>query len=586
MRVVFVENHDSFSWNVIELLPVPRHEVVVVHTEGALDALAVADAVVIGPGPMDPLRAGLLEVVRTAAERRLPTLGVCLGHQALGLAFGARLVASTPAHGKLGRVTFGTPRLFPLFDGALEVMRYHSLSLVDVAAPLRVVARLEDGTVMAIEHTSLPMAGVQFHPDSWATPRGRELVRGFFERAAGLGRPPHPRAPAPSAPPRLAGSASETGDAAVSGAGSAAGAPTPQPVAPPEAESRAAPTPPTEGPGRRRHRREVEPERVPLSSLRGLDDFALLSPGFTGTDAWTLLTHVGAGGDELVVCEAEARTPRWLGGRRRAIRLELDVAPAEVEPRLDEDGFLEAVASVRQAVARGDVYQVNVTRRAWLGELDGAALLATVCRRSVPRFGAWLKVRGLGELVSASPELLMELEGRVVRVEPMKGTAQAGQRAWLEASVKDAAELGMITDLLRDDLQPLCVPGSVRVLDPRRFVVLPYVVQTVADVEGLLAEGVTANDVLARVHPGGSVTGAPRQAALDVIARLESTPRRFYCGALGLRTQERLRTALLIRTACREPHGWWWGVGGGVTWDSEPHLELAELHLKLGALRT
>ena len=540
VRVVFVENHDSFSWNVIELLPLPRRDVRVVSADRALPALDGADALVIGPGPMDPLRAGLVELVGAAAARRLPTLGVCLGHQALGLAFGARLGRTTPAHGKPAVVHLGASRLFEGLEGPLWAMRYHSLSLFDVVPPLKVVASLEDGTVMAVEHESLPMAGLQFHPDSWGTPRGRELVERFFERASAAG----PR-DAPSAP----GKPSERAE--------------------PRAQGHTSFVP------------------VLLSTLRDLDDFALLSPGYSGRRGWTLLSGLAAGGRDLVVCEAESRAPRWYGGVRRSVSLEVDVAPAQLEPKLQEEGFREAVAEIREAVARGDVYQVNLTRRALLGEVDAAALLATVCRRGVPRFAAWVKAKGLGEFVTASPELLVEVVGgeRRVRVEPMKGTAAAGQSAWLEASAKDAAELGMITDLLRDDLQPLCVPGSVTVVDPRRLVSLPYAVQTVSVIEGRLADGVTMDDVLARVHPGGSVTGAPREAALAVIGRLESTPRRFYCGALGLKSDDGLRTALLIRTAWREPSGWRWGVGGGITWDSVAESELEELRVKLGALR-
>ena len=130
-------------------------------------------------------RAGLVELVLRAAERRLPTLGICLGHQAIGLAFGARLVRSTPAHGKLARVTLDASRCLDMAPTTLTAMRYHSLSLVDVRPPLTVVGTLADGTVMAVEHQALPLLGLQFHPDSHGTPRGRELVGAFF-RAAGL----------------------------------------------------------------------------------------------------------------------------------------------------------------------------------------------------------------------------------------------------------------------------------------------------------------------------------------------------------------------------------------------------------------
>jgi anthranilate synthase component 2 len=183
VRVLFVENHDSFSWNVVETLPVERSSVVIrAGRDVAADprALGGVDMVIVGPGPTDPLRAGIVDVVRAVAAARLPLLGICLGHQALGLAFGARLVRATPTHGKTSTAVFLPSRLFPGCEGPHEVMRYHSLALADVAPPLRVVAATADGVPMAIQHDTLPLAGLQFHPDSYATPAGQAMVAAFF----------------------------------------------------------------------------------------------------------------------------------------------------------------------------------------------------------------------------------------------------------------------------------------------------------------------------------------------------------------------------------------------------------------------
>jgi anthranilate synthase/aminodeoxychorismate synthase-like glutamine amidotransferase len=182
VRVTFVENEDSFTWNVVDLLPFSRGEVRLVRggTAEARAACEGADAVVVGPGPMDPARAGLVELVREVVERRTPLLGICLGHQALGLAFGAKLVRSTPAHGKRAVARFSGATRFPGLEGAFEVMRYHSLSLSEVPPPLRVVAALEDGTPMAVEHAHARAAGLQFHPDSHGTPEGRAMIEAFF----------------------------------------------------------------------------------------------------------------------------------------------------------------------------------------------------------------------------------------------------------------------------------------------------------------------------------------------------------------------------------------------------------------------
>jgi len=187
MKVLFVENEDSFSWNVIDALPFDRSEITVVSGSDSLrlqEALASTDALVIGPGPMDPERAGIVDLVTAAAARRIPTLGICLGHQAVGLAFGARLIRVEPCHGKRATIELRGSRFFSSVRGPISAMRYHSLALTDVVAPLMLVAETADGVAMAIEHTTLPIAGLQFHPDSFGTPRGREILASFFKAVA------------------------------------------------------------------------------------------------------------------------------------------------------------------------------------------------------------------------------------------------------------------------------------------------------------------------------------------------------------------------------------------------------------------
>jgi anthranilate synthase/aminodeoxychorismate synthase-like glutamine amidotransferase len=182
VRVLFVENDDSFSLNVVESLPVDRGDVLV--RPGREVARDRADVVVVGSGPTDPVRAGIVGVVQAAARRRLPLLGICLGHQALGLAFGAELIRVLPVHGKQAGITFSRSRLFPSFVGRQTMMRYHSLALTGIKAPLHVIADTDDRIAMAVEHETLPMAGLQFHPDSFASPRGKDLIADFFGSVA------------------------------------------------------------------------------------------------------------------------------------------------------------------------------------------------------------------------------------------------------------------------------------------------------------------------------------------------------------------------------------------------------------------
>lgn len=325
-----------------------------------------------------------------------------------------------------------------------------------------------------------------------------------------------------------------------------------------------------------------------LSEIAQLESFALFGPGFTGDD-WLLVSPLvlGASGTEVVFVPYENTVDEAIrfGGPVRRGALTLDVEPMPLEPVLDETDHAASVESIRADIAAGDVYQVNLTMRARLPTVPGERVFATLCRRGVPRFAAWMRLPDGREIASASPELFFAIDGRTVRTEPMKGTASPDAAGQLATSPKDRAELAMITDLLRNDLVPVCVPRSVRVVNERRFIELPYAIQAVSDVEGTLRAGVDAAAVLHALHPGGSITGAPKQAAMDRIARLERSPRGAYCGALGLVEGGRATFSLLIRTAEKTETGWRYGVGGGIVWDSTPSAELAEARLKLGALR-
>jgi anthranilate/para-aminobenzoate synthase component I len=316
--------------------------------------------------------------------------------------------------------------------------------------------------------------------------------------------------------------------------------------------------------------------------LDDLPAFALLGPGFFDDGRWRLVTPAPEGDTTLWLAAYEG-APMTAAGDAEVLTPRLD-DPGPLPVTLDAAGFLEGVETIRAHIAAGDVYQVNLTVRAQVAPVPGSALLGRLCARGVPRFAAWVRWPGVPEFVSASPELLVELKGRRLHAEPMKGTAKPGEARRLLESEKDAAELAMITDLTRNDLHQLCEPRSVRVTAPRRLLELPYVLQAVSDVEGTLREGLGVADVLRVMHPGGSVTGAPRPAAMAVISELERSPRQRYCGTLGVEVADTFRAALLIRTATRSADGWVYGVGSGITWDSDPAAELAEVQLKLGAL--
>jgi anthranilate/para-aminobenzoate synthase component I len=325
-----------------------------------------------------------------------------------------------------------------------------------------------------------------------------------------------------------------------------------------------------------------------LAELENLQSFALLGPGFSD-DRFLLLRDLRPTEDAPLLVfarfeEPGARALKLAAGTVTPCAVEFDDNPRPLDVVLAAPDYAVKVGQIREAIACGDVYQVCLTVRALVSESSGADLLSLMCRRGVPRFAAWVRLPDGSEFVSASPELFFETDGRHVHAEPMKGTARPGAGGLLESSDKDRAELAMITDLVRNDLAQVCRQKTICVETQRRVLQLPYALQTVSDIVGVLDDGKTPLDVLAALHPGGSVTGAPKQAALTMIHKLESDQRGAYCGALGLLTGERSVFSLPIRTAARSAQGWVYGVGSGIVYDSDPQAELDELRVKLGAL--
>ena len=249
---------------------------------------------------------------------------------------------------------------------------------------------------------------------------------------------------------------------------------------------------------------------------------------------------------------------------------------------LDQAGFEAGVEIIRSAIAAGDVYQVNLTRRltAPLSEPgDIAALGAALAAGNPAPFSAVVRLPSHGvEVASASPERFLARSGDRVWSSPIKGTAATVD----DFLPKDRAENIMIVDLVRNDLGRVCTWGTVRV--PALLSVEPHpgLVHLVSTVEGQLRPGLGWADAIGATFPPGSVTGAPKGAALDHIARLEPVERGLYCGAIGWVDADRVEGELnvAIRTFWVDGGALHFGTGGGITWDSSPSGEWEETELK------
>jgi len=268
----------------------------------------------------------------------------------------------------------------------------------------------------------------------------------------------------------------------------------------------------------------------------------------------------------------------------------------EWTPAEDRERYGASISRIKAAIARGETYQVNHTlrlRASFRG--SGQAYYRRLSRAQRAGYGAYLRFGGF-EIASVSPELFFRVEEGRLTARPMKGTIRRGRypaedarrREQLAASGKDRAENLMITDLLRNDLGRLAVPGTVEV--PELFAVeaYPTVYQMTSTVTCRLREGTGLDELFTALFPCGSVTGAPKISTMELILGLEREPREVYCGAIGFVAPYAAKLAfnVPIRTVWidREREIAEYSVGGGVTWDSTAEGEYDEALAKAAVL--
>ena len=268
----------------------------------------------------------------------------------------------------------------------------------------------------------------------------------------------------------------------------------------------------------------------------------------------------------------------------------------------DRSGFEESVSRTIELIQQGDLFQANIARQLAArcqGDLRQFALEALAS--SGAWFGCWIELlsnsAATGQL-SLSPELFLDVDSRTrqVRTRPIKGTLPSGASAEeLASSEKDAAELNMIVDLMRNDLGRVCTLGSVEVSQLRMIETHPTVHHGVAEIKGQLKANTSTGDLLRACFPPGSVTGAPKVRAMQVIDELEDSPRGMYCGALGFQSAcGDLRLGVSIRNVAfqGQAHDGFrnvdgqltYGTGCGIVADSIPSLEWEESQHKAEAL--
>jgi aminodeoxychorismate synthase component I len=335
----------------------------------------------------------------------------------------------------------------------------------------------------------------------------------------------------------------------------------------------------------------------PLDALRWLPD-SWSAGEISYQQPWIgyLSYDLGRRFERLPVLAADRlRTPLFIFGHtleqgEGAARKD-PIYPARANPlssTFTRDEYLNAVRRAIDYIAAGDVFQVNLsqmfTAPARQPSLD---VFRRLQASAASRYGAYLSFDSL-DLISNSPELFLRVTpDRRVITRPIKGTRPrgSGMEDELRRSTKDQAELAMIVDLERNDLGRVCEVGSIRVTEPRVIEAHPTVYHGVATVEGELRADVTFVDLLRATFPGGSVTGAPKIRAMEIIEELEPVRRGPYCGAIGyLAADGTIEFNVAIRTMIVKDGLVHIPVGGGIVADSDPAAEYEETLVKARAM--
>ena len=259
----------------------------------------------------------------------------------------------------------------------------------------------------------------------------------------------------------------------------------------------------------------------------------------------------------------------------------------------DSEGYRNAVEKTRQYILAGDVFQVNLSQRLLCPERCSASELVRRLRQVNPApFAAYLDL-GDAQIVSASPERFIQVNDRWIETRPIKGTRRRSGDPQIDLqlveelrhALKDRSENIMIVDLLRNDLSRICEIESLSVDQLCEIETFPFLLHMVSSIRGRLKEHVTLSQLMAAIFPGGSITGAPKIRAMEIIAELEPTVRGPYCGSLGyISTNGDMDWNILIRTLTCS-HGWWqFQVGGGIVADSQPEQEEEETWTKAAGI--
>ncbi len=675
--IFILDNFDSFTYNLYQYFGELGEEVVVRRKDNCtlpdLEALN-PELIVISPGPCSPDESPLSMEVIQHFMGRIPILGICLGHQAIGQVFGGRVVrAKVPIHGKTSLITHDGQGVFINLTNPLRVTRYHSLAIERSSLPvdLIITAETADEEIMGFRHKTYPIESVQFHPEAILTEEGHRLLGNAINNARNWHNsrisPWQTRPLALSVAPHLLFGIFkqalspfflDSGEQYLDlGRYSYMGA---DPFLEASAYADHVELSWPENSHSESHSTKETESLLILDNLRAKYQVTTTAPfpfsggavGFFSYDLkdelekqlpqmaedglslpnWRLAWYDGIvifdhleeiywltacgmmeNGDcsEALANKRLDRLEKLLNAYKlpnSTIVSEGDLpAPTEeikeikeiketkeIIPDVNKEQYLEDLRHVISYIKEGDIYQANLTQRfslPWNG--NPWALYQQLHELNPAPFAAFLPYSDF-QILCSSPERFIRIQkDGAIETRPIKGTRPRGSSSLedhalaleLQESAKDNAELTMIIDLERNDLGRICKIGSVQVPDLIRLEKYPTVWHLVSTITGQLKTALLPSEVLRAIFPGGSITGAPKIRAMEIIEELEPHKRGIYTGSIGyLGFDGAWDLNIVIRTIILKNGKAYLHAGGGIVVDSQPEEEYKETLVKAQAL--